>query len=259
MNDWVIAVCDDEEVYREQVITALKEYRTKKNVRFEIIEYTSGKELVKQCDENYMPFNMVFLDVDMPKMNGVEAAKKLREFSEVTAICFVTSYENYAYEAFGVNAVDYIVKPIRYDRMERIMTKAVDWYRIHKERLEAEKRFVEIHKDGKTEIIDSRDLLYVEKKRNQCVLHFSNNGSIECYDTLSNLYERLDKTIFCYCHQGYLVNFYEIKEIRDKTAFLSREILIPVSRKYYTPLKERFNDKFERARKAVMGEFDSEN
>lgn len=258
MNDWIIAVCDDEKVYREQVMAALTEYRTKQNMRFEIIEYTSGKELIKQCDENYMPFNMVFLDVDMPGMNGVEAAQKLRDYSEVTAICFVTSYENYAYEAFGVNAVDYIVKPIMYDRLERIMMKAAGWYRIHKERLEAEKRFVEIHKAGETEIVDSRDLLYVEKRRNQCILHFTDR-SMECYDTLSNLYERLDKTIFCYCHQGYLVNFYQIKEIRDNTAFLSREIFIPVSRKYYIPLKERFNDKLERAKKEIMREFHCAN
>ena len=210
-----------------------------------IRKYESGIELLEHMKQD--GFEMFMLDVDMPSISGVELARKIREISKTSVICFVTSYENYAYEAFGVEAVDYVVKPIQLHSLENVIRKAELWYKAHKEQEEAEKRFIEVQISGDLRNIDTNNLLYIEKKRNQCVLHMS-DYVIECYETLSGIYEKLNQAVFCYCHQGYIVNFYKIKEIWGSDAYLSRDICVPISRKYLSSLKKRFNSKLEQMR-----------
>lgn len=245
MDNWKIAICDDEKVHREQAETVLHEYALDKGINLTITAYESGIELLENIEQN--SFEMFMLDVDMPNISGVELARKIREISKTSVICFVTSYENYAYEAFGVEAVDYVVKPMQMHNLEKVMRKAELWYKVHKEQEEAEKRFIEVHISGEIHNIDTNNLLYIEKRRNQCVLHTS-DYVIECYDTLSGIYDKLNQTAFCYCHQGYIVNFYKIKEIRGTDAYLSREICVPISRKYLSSLKKRFGNKLEQMR-----------
>ena len=245
MDNWKIAICDDEKVHREQAETVLHEYALEKGINLTIMAYESGIELLEQIEHD--SFEMFILDVDMPSISGVELARKIREISKTSVVCFVTSYENYAYEAFGVEAVDYVVKPMQMYNLEKVMKKAELWYKVHKEQEEAEKRFIEVHISGEPHNIDTNNLWYIEKRRNQCVLHMS-DYVIECYDTLSGIYDKLNQTAFCYCHQGYIINFYKIKEIRGSDAYLSQEICVPISRKYLSSLKKRFNNKLEQMR-----------
>lgn len=217
-----IAVCDDEEYYGEQLYDLLVRYQKENDFLAQIKIYASGKELLHDLPNLDTSGQILFLDVDMPEQSGVDVAKVLREVGSKAVICFVTSYEQYAFDAFQVEALDYIVKPASYEKVEKFMHKAIDWCQMQEERVEAEKEYLTLYQKPENRVIRQNEVCYIEKKRNQCVV-FTAHEEITCYDTLQNLYEQLDHSKFVYAHQGYIVNFYQIKEIRDNTAFLGKK------------------------------------
>lgn len=106
----------------EKPILSLMEKILSENINYNVIGgYTSSKEAL----ENILKLNpnVVFLDIEMPGIGGIELAKKILDFNEDIQIVFVTAYENYAIEAFKVNAVDYILKPIAKEEINRVTLK----------------------------------------------------------------------------------------------------------------------------------------
>ena len=94
-------------------------------------------------------------------------------------------------------------------------------------------------------MLDLQQVLYVEKSRNQCVIHME-ESEVVCYETLKKLYERLDKSKFYFTHQGFIVNFDKIKEVKKDTVCFGAGREIPVSRRYQSELRERHMDKIRR-------------
>lgn len=247
LKTFYIALCDDQEYYRKQLYNYLLEYQKDKNIIIHINEYSSGGELLQASFSQEGSYQIYFLDVNMPDMQGTTVAKELRNIGKNSVICFVTSFKEYAYDAFQVEAMDYIVKPINYEQLKKFMDKAIVLCRLHIEVQEAEKKYLSIQQRQTTIILEQRHILYIEKRRNQCVV-CTNTEEILCYNTLKNLYEQLNSSIFMFTHQGYIVNFYHIKEIRSNMIYMGNNILIPVSRKYQEAIKKRFEEKLERLR-----------
>lgn len=246
-----VGICDDEAYYRRQLHELLEQYGHEKGILFQIDEYSSGKEILQAAEKLEDFYHIIFLDVDMPGMQGTDVARGLREKNSSAALCFVTAYDQYAYAAFTVEALDYIVKPIAYAQLARFLHKALAWKRLERERQEAERTYLNIQQKPGSRLLVQKEILCIEKRRNQCAVR-TEIEEILCYDTLQNLYSQLDKSIFVYIHQGYIVNFYRIKELRDNMAFLGNGIQLPVSRKHWDTLKKRFEEKLERLRQEKM-------
>ena len=245
MGIWKIAICDDEITHLDVLYECLYNYFQEAGKKSAIEKYSQAEDLVADIRQNPSVYQMLLLDVEMSSLNGVDAARMIREISAGIIICFVTSYEDYAYKAYQVDAIGYLVKPIDYEKLRKVLAKASDLYQLQIDQREAEKRFIEISR--KQIIVDSYDILYIEKRRNQSVLHLVDK-SMEYYDTLSNIYKKLNQMVFCYTHQGFIVNFNRIKEVKRDKVCLGNDIEIPVSRKYYAALKDRHDDKIERLR-----------
>ena len=99
--------------------------------------------------------------------------------------------------------------------------------------------------------IEINSIYYIEKRRNQSVIH-TESGEYTSYDTLSELYERLDKPRFTYCHQGYIINFEHVKSIIGRQVNLSAHISIPLSRTYELELKKRLMDQINAEREKQL-------
>ena len=244
---YYIAICDDDAYYRDQIHHLLEQYQKEREVIFQIDEYTSGKKLLEATTKLEDYYHIIFMDVDMPDIKGIDTVKKLREGKNTASICFVTAYQEYAYSAFQVEALDYVQKPISYEKLAMFMDKAIEWKAMQWEKQEAGKKYLEIVQKKDIRVIEQDEIWYIEKRRNQCVV-ITETEEIVCYDTLQNIYQNLNEAVFEFAHQGYIVNFYRIKEIRNNVAFLGNGIEIPISRKYLEPLKKRFNNKLERLR-----------
>lgn len=246
MNPIRIAICDDEEFYRSELEKLVNVYGNEAEADLTIEVCSKVEALVEAIESGEKTYEILFLDVDMPEMSGIEAAKVIREVDQDVLICFVTSHERYALDAYGVDAVGYVLKPMKYTDVKRIVEKAKIqiYYRMDREK--AEQRYLEVVSARDKVLIDLEKVVYIEKRRNQCVFHLT-DGEQVCYDTLAKVYKQLDTETFLYTHQGYIANFHYIKEVKREAVCFGSGMEIPISRKYYEPLKKRHMDKIYRA------------
>lgn len=105
-----VAVAEDNPKDRERLLSFLKKYGEEKDVQIEVAEYTDGSELLDQ----YRPcYDVIFLDVEMPQMDGMKAAEKIRETDEEVILIFITNMAKYAIRGYEVQALDYVLKPVK--------------------------------------------------------------------------------------------------------------------------------------------------
>ena len=125
-----VAVAEDNPKDRERLLSFLKQYGEEKHVQIEVTEYTDGSELLEQ----YRPcYDVIFLDVEMPQMDGMKAAEKIRETDEEVILIFITNMAKYAIRGYEVQALDYVLKPVKYqafsvkmDKVNRLAEKKKD-------------------------------------------------------------------------------------------------------------------------------------
>ena len=242
-----IGICDDETFFREELEKLVSVYANESEQTLEIRTYAAAKTLATDILEEKEEFHMLFLDVEMDEMSGMDAARKLREHGYKGVICFVTGKDQYALDAFSVDAIGYLQKPAKYQDVKRMVQKALVQIYYQWDEAEAKKRYLEITTQNEKTMIDIRQILYVEKRRNQCVIHLEDSEMV-CYETLKSIYEKLDKRNFCFTHQGFIVNFDKIKEVKKDIVCLGAGREIPVSRRYQNELREKHMNKIYRLR-----------
>ena len=217
------AICDDEEFFRNELKKFVSEYGNEMDVNMSIDLYDNAKELMNNILSKSKEYDLLFLDVEMPGMTGIEMADALRKIDPWVCISFVTSYDAFAIQAFRLDALDYVMKPIKYTQVKHIIEKAKIQIDYRKNAQKAEKRYLKIKSGYEDVLIDLQNVIYIEKRRNQCVFHKSDE-EICCYEPLKNVYERLDNDVFMYTHQGYIANFNYIKEVKKDKKDISETI-----------------------------------
>lgn len=253
-----IAVCDDEEFYRDEMKKFLEVYANECDYEVHIVPFSQGESLIDAVREREQKkdlsgqFHIIMLDVEMPGKNGIETADVIRRLNKSIQICFVTSFEDYALPAFRQDAIGYIVKPVSYVDLKKALDRAVVLIHYEQDHDEAEKRYMEIAVNRSLRIVDTHKIMYIEKQRNRCIFHCEDE-EITCYESLSKIYQRLDSNIFIYTHQGYVVNFSKIKEVQEKQVCLSRHLQVPLSRTYQKSVKKMHMDKLARLRAEAFG------
>ena len=247
-EDIKVAICDDEEFYRSQLDDMVSVYGNEMDVNVSIDLYDNAKELMNNILSKSKEYDLLFLDVEMPGMTGIEMADALRKIDPWVCISFVTSYDAFAIQAFRLDALDYVMKPIKYTQVKHIIEKARIQIDYRKNAQKAERRYLKIKSGYEDVLIDLQNVIYIEKRRNQCVFH-KIDEEICCYEPLKKIYERLDHDAFMYIHQGYIANFNYIKEVKKDVVCFGRGMEVPLSRKYHDQIKELHLDKIRRAYK----------
>lgn len=242
-----IAICDDEAFFREDMEKMVSVYANESEQELEISTYETGEDLLSDMLSGNVEYHFLFLDVEMPGMSGMDVSQKLRTAGYTGMICFVTGYGGYALDAFAVEAVGYVQKPAKYVEIKRLIQRALIQIYYQWDVEEAKKRYLEVCARKENMMIDTQQVLYVEKRRNQCVIHME-EGEVVCYDTLKNLFAKLDQNRFCFAHQGYIVNFDKIREVKHESVCFGEGREVPVSRKYQSRLRERHMNKINRLR-----------
>ncbi len=253
MRQIQIAVCDDEEFYRNELEKMLSVYGNETDTDLAIELYENAQILLDAMKQEGKRYDLIFFDIEMPEITGIDAARKIYKMETGALFCFVTNHNRYAIRAFEVEAINYISKPMKYLDLKSVMkrAKAQIYYSIDEE--EAKMRYLEIVSARDKVVVDLTKVVYIEKRRNQCVFHLTDGEQI-CYDSLGNIYKRLDPEQFFFTHQGYIANFSHIKEVRKDAVCFGEGAEIPVSRKYYPMLRERHMDTIYRIRDARRAE-----
>ncbi len=212
-----IAICDDEPFMCGLLKEKIEEYLQKGSKEFKIFCYPNGESLPVFGD-----FDIVLLDVQMPGINGMELAKRLRENGNSCAVIFVTILKEPVFDAFEVDAVDYLCKPVDEVRLKRALERAI-------RRIDVQKgKALLIHTMNHRQSVKLDSILYCEVFNRKILLH-TQQGVIEYYSRLSDVENQLDKR-FAKCHRSYLVNLDYLSECSKGQIILTNGERIPVSK-----------------------------
>ena len=229
-----IAICDDEEFYRKKIQKLLEGYLGSRELPYELHFILSGEDFLKQC-ENSVKFDIVFLDINMDKIDGIQTAARIRSFHSDTYIVFVTAFIDYALEGYKVNAVRYLMKDTLDLAMEECMTAILQKMQI------AQMTFTFLEGEKK---LYTDNILYVESRGHKSIFHYMEEGAAtyQLYDKLDSVESKLEGCNFLRIHKSYLVNMKHIRKVSNYTAFLDTDEELPIPRLRFQTVKEAFVD-----------------
>lgn len=213
------ALCDDEPFMLEDINGRICTYMKSRALSFEILQFSSSRQLL----ESALPFEILFLDILMSEPDGMETAARLRRKGFEGMIIFITGLKEYVFDAFQVEAFDYLLKPLEESRFQNTMDRVL---------AAAEKqtaRHILIRQGSSCRILPMDDILYCEVMGRKIYLHTKNGEIIDYYCRLDRLEQTLDSRFFR-CHRSYLVNLDYVQGLKDENALVPGNCRIPVSR-----------------------------
>jgi len=188
----------------------------------------SGKELLEQLRSTMECYaDLIFLNINMPKSNGISIAKMLRQNHIEAEIVFTSAQSEYVFQGYKVHAYDYLLKPIKEKQLEEVLERYVEEY------LENKTHYLFVNRKTKKERIPLRFVNYfVSDKRKVKAILPEPYECMEFYMKMSDLEDELRACDFVRCHQSYLVNLHRILSWDGANLLLVGNERIPVSRKY---------------------------
>lgn len=214
-----IAICDDEIEFVDMLKGLLKRYSEETGTELMTAEYKNGRELIENYDTNT---DLIFLDIQMNEMDGLAAAGMIRELDKEVSIIFLTSLKQYALEGYKYQAVNYIVKPMKYIRLKTEMNDWIEKYR-HKN------PYIVVRNDGGVFKVSVNKLRYVETYKRNLMLH-TDNGGLICYKNMKEMEKELSNYGFFRCHAGFLVNLAFVKKVEKLDVELTSGEIVYVSK-----------------------------
>ena len=228
-----IAICDDE----KQALTKYREVLTniliKHKIAAKIDLFSNADSLLFALGDSDNPIDIVFLDINMPIINGVELAHLIREKCIPCEIIFLTVSQEHMLNAFDVGAFHYIVKDITPpEKLEEICVQVAE--KVSNEKQEV----ISVSCAGENKIILIQDILYFEVKNYIIIVHYGNT-SFEFYSTMGKIENNLIRHGFARIHRSYLVNLSHVRSVVRQELELSDGTIIPIGRKYLSDLREQ--------------------
>lgn len=210
-----IAILEDVEKEKNKLLDYITRYLFEQKKEFRHKWFSSSESLLDNYSAHY---DIIFMDIELPGMNGMKAAKRLREFDAEVPIIFVTNIAQYASKGYSVDALDFIIKPITYDNFSLAMTRAL-------ERIEQkdETYITALTQDGFFKMNVSQ-IKYVEVFNHSVVYHMTDK-TIKTYGSLKDVEDKLVDSGFFKCSRCYLVNIKHVTALNGLTAVLGNEEL----------------------------------
>lgn len=227
-----LAICDDEKRIRDIIAESVKEVSEKIEIEF----YADAKGIISASFDS----DILFLDIQMPGIDGMGAAKMLRSSGKKTVIVFVTALEDQVFNAFDVGAFNYIVKPFTKAKIIEVFKKAVkqaeDQRLVETAISEQEEagRTITVKSGGTNTRVILSEVQYAEIYDRRIILHMESSDDIEYYGRISDL-ENIAGKDFFRVHRAYLVNLGAVKSYDSKYVHMS-DADIPVARGKYQEL-----------------------
>ena len=172
--------------------------------------------------ENYKPiYDVVFMDIEMPLMNGMEAAARLRKVDPYVPLVFITDLKQYALKGYEVEAMDFLVKPVNYTSFATMMERVV-------RRSTKKEEQLTISSAQGTYNININDIYYIETLNHYVIYHTVNN-EVSFFGSLSDEEKRLPQDRFVRCNSGFIVNLAQVKKVQDNDVYVA-DTSLPISR-----------------------------
>lgn len=228
-----IALCDDEQIFRDELKSILLKIGIQKNVSFNIYNFTSGEELIQHINNSSTKYDLIFLDIIMDSLNGIETAKYIRNKDKNVQIVFLTSSIEFALDGYEVKALNYLIKPAKYESVLKSINGLFE---------DDNKDFYTFKIKNILYQIALRNINYFEVTNRLITIHCVENTCEEnsFYKKLDDVTAELEDFGFVRCHRSYLVNLKNIYSISSDEVIFKNGDKALVSRKYNKHLKDEF-------------------
>lgn len=233
-----IAICDDD----ISQIKILKGYIEKLDIddnNLQIYSFNNGESLYNNYTNQSNPFDIIFLDMQMPKVNGIETAVNIRNKDIGVIIIFITNFSQYVYDCFDAMPFRFLVKPVSFDNFSKVFNMAL---------LKAKQGnsfFLISSKESKIRL-NYNDILYFESLKRQVCAHTRDKEHL-FYSKMVDLYNKISSTDFVFTHKSFIVNMNHIKMLLPDKIILDNDINIPLSKKNKVQVREKYFKFIERS------------
>ena len=235
MENYKVGLCDDEKRllkinnhYMKQIDEEYEEFT------LELVNFMAGKDIIEYIKKE--PLDIAILDVDMIGMDGMEVAKHLKEVNEDIVIFFITGHSEFAVEAFDVDAIGYVMKPVDKDKLERTLLKAVAKVKELKSKEKQRELVITVSNLKKRIPVD--DILYIERVQTQCVI-VTRKEEYHVYDTITDLIDKVGEG-FVRASQSFILRVSEITKVTYKEATLKNGLVVSLGRGFTKEVKKAF-------------------
>ena len=202
-----IAIVEDEAAVREQLAGYVQRYTRQYGTQFEVTMFTDGVEIL----EDYRPvYDIIFLDVEMLHLDGMETARRIRELDSDVLLIFITNMAQYAIKGYAVGALDYVLKPVPYFAFSQQLQKAVN------QLAKRTRHYLAVPVDGGMRRLDAATIYYIESEGHR-VHFYTEDGDFSAPGALKALEEKLAGRLFARCNSGYLVNLAQVSGVQQNT------------------------------------------
>ncbi|MCI8726107.1 MAG: response regulator transcription factor [Hungatella sp.] len=214
-----IAICDDEKYMSDYIRVMASDFFRKKNKEIHLRTFLSGEELLSYSG----PIDILFLDIQMKDMDGMETARKLRADRFRGSLIFITVLKEMVFQSFEVQAYDYLVKPVDKKQFEKTMD------RLYTSMCSASGDSLLVQKGYEGRIIPKDEIVFCEIIERKIYLNLASCEVVDYYERIENLETKLDEYFFR-CHRSYLINLKHLKGYKNGTAYMDNGKKVPVSR-----------------------------
>ena len=212
-----IAIVDDD---KESIILTKKIINKFNSTIFDLLEYSNGKIFIDSYIGN---FDIIFLDIDMPQMDGLETASNIRKIDQDVLIIFITNMAHNAINGYEVNALDFILKPLNEFQFTTKLKRAVSFIKKKENKV-----LLVNNSNGVKQVINSSQVLYIEVLNHRLIYHTKDNDFYE-FSSLSKIEKELKRFAFSRCNSCFLVNLKFVTGM-EKDLVLLNGIRLKISR-----------------------------
>lgn len=228
-----IALCDDEQIFLSHYEKRIIELANNLDILYEIIKFDSGESLLFFLEDYPNKFDIIYLDIMMKQINGIDTALKIKKLNADINIVFLTSNEGFVYDSFAAAPVNYLLKQKdhkKFDSVFKSLIAKID-ANANKDSFIYESRTQKIH-------IPFHRIVYFEIFKRIVIIRLIDGESVEFYGNLNSLESKLKSHFFIRTHRSYLVNMQYISKLKNQEVILKSEETLPVSRLYGHQVKD---------------------
>lgn len=232
-----VAICDDEIIYHTAITEAINRWREKHPLSTVFVKcFRSTEELLYELTER-LQVDIVFLDIQIPnEMSGLELARQIRLFNECITIVFVTNYVQYACDAYHVNALRYLRKPIHPGQVEECLDIAYKKWKL------LQNQVIVISDYGGKFVLPYNSILYVEARGHTLMIfRTSEENSILLRMQLGKFMEQLPSDLFVKCHRSFVVNILYVRRITRDTLTLANGCELSIGKQFRDVMMAAFD------------------